>query len=654
MLYVDPTREPECSIGRGNWLLPLETADGRKCEAITSTNTIRRLAEFGALSAGIGVVSDEKGGADTRVPTDILSLLDSAKDPESVDVAIEDLRDLLCAVFRARQPANTAKRRSQPPLVRTAGASLAVLFCIQLISSGPRLGAKEERRSAARRTCCARTHQGAQARGQCSLHALRTSVFIQGKPMQTYKTATLGAHKGAPRLWIEGYFPERAGFEPGTKYEAIKNDEYVVLRLAEDGKRVVSSKVTRGRTIPVIDLNSHKLLDIFPEGSALRLVMKPGEIVIAPLASEKRRQARTRRLAEKLQRNEPLSVGALAYGGGVLDHALHAGLVSAGVKASLKVANEIRDDMAEQAALHNETFERDTIALVAPLQEVVFDERAMAQLPKVDILTAGLPCSGASVAGRAKRGLSQPEQHPLVGHLVAAAVAFIAKVNPSVFVLENVPQYANTASAAILRSQLRDLHYDVHEREFLATEWGDLEKRKRWCMVAVTRGIPFDLEALLPKPFELRPLSSILEPLEAVADRWSEMKGLKAKQERDKAAGKGFMMQIYDGSETEINTLTKGITKNRSTDPKIRHPDNPDLLRIPTAREHARCKGVPEHLIEGLSQTLAHELLGQGICYAPFKALGAHLGRALKKFGEEAAKSLDGLQTAAPQLKVAG
>lgn len=258
------------------------------------------------------------------------------------------------------------------------------------------------------------------------------------------------------------------------------------------------------------------------------------------------------------------------------------------------------------------------------------------------------------MAGRAKRKLAMPEEHPLVGHLMAAAIAFIAKVNPSIFVLENVPQYASSASAAILRSQLRDLCYDVHEREFLATEWGDLEKRRRWCLVAVSRGIPFDIEAMLPKPHELRTLASILEPLEVVADRWSEMKGLKAKQERDRAAGKGFQMQIYTGAETSINTLTKGIGKNRSTDPKIQHPENPNLLRIPTAREHARCKGVPEHLIEGLSQTTAHELLGQGICYSPFKALGAHIGAALKRFAEEARKGLENLSQSTPLLQAVG
>lgn len=103
-------------------------------------------------------------------------------------------------------------------------------------------------------------------------------------------------------------------------------------------------------------------------------------------------------------------------------------------------------------------------------------------------------------------------------------------------------------------------------------------------------------------------------------------------------------MQIFSGEETSINTLTKGIAKNRSTDPKIAHPSDPDLLRIPTALEHARCKGAPERLIQDLPQTTAHELLGQAVCYSPFKALGLHLGQALKRFGCSVSEAMiDGL-----------
>src|ERR1035437_2939161 len=90
-------------------------------------------------------------------------------------------------------------------------------------------------------------------------------------------------------------------------------------------------------------------------------------------------------------------------------------------------------------------------------------------------------------------------------------------------------------------------------------------------------------------------------------------------------------MQIYDGSETSINTLTKGLAKRRSTDPFFQHPEKPDLLRLPTVREHARCKGIPEHLVDDLCQGTGHELLGQSIVYRPVREIARHLGEALAR-----------------------
>jgi DNA (cytosine-5)-methyltransferase 1 len=54
-----------------------------------------------------------------------------------------------------------------------------------------------------------------------------------------------------------------------------------------------------------------------------------------------------------------------------------------------------------------------------------------------------------------------------------------------------------------------------------------------------------------------------------------------------------------------------------------------------TAKEHATIKGVPGHLIDGLSQTNAHQLLGQGIVYDPFKAVGQRIGESLMGAIEE-------------------
>ena len=96
-----------------------------------------------------------------------------------------------------------------------------------------------------------------------------------------------------------------------------------------------------------------------------------------------------------------------------------------------------------------------------PAAGLAFDQKALARLPCVDLLEAGLACSGASASGRAKRHLAVPEAHPEVGHLVAGFLALVAQVN-LVIQIENVPLYQDTGSAWILRNQLRDWGYVVH------------------------------------------------------------------------------------------------------------------------------------------------------------------------------------------------
>ena len=152
-------------------------------------------------------------------------------------------------------------------------------------------------------------------------------------------------------------------------------------------------------------------------------------------------------------------------------------------------------------------------------------------------------------------------------------------------------------------------------------------------MVAVTRGLAFDFAGLVRPDRREQQIAEILDPVPEDATCWSRMEGLKAKQERDKAEGKGFAMQIVTPFDTRCPTITKGYAKVRSTDPKLQHPSDPDLLRQFTPAEHARIKGIPERLVNGLSATLAHELLGQSICYEPFQAVGRLLGQVMKACG---------------------
>lgn len=458
--------------------------------------------------------------------------------------------------------------------------------------------------------------------------------------MDGYFVKKVGNNKGAPRIWLEGLQTSRAGFSPGARYDVEVQGQTVVLSLNPDGSRVVSSKMVGERANPIIDLNSRELLAAFDGMASIRVAVKDGEIYLVPLASELKKQERFKRLREKLERGEPLAAGSLAHGGGILAHAVHTGLHNAGIETELKFANEIRPELLDHAAIHNDAWNDKTIPISSPVQEFAFDERGLANLPKLEVLEMGLPCSGHSVAGLAKRGHGIPEAHPEVGHLVVSALIIINKTNPSCILFENVPGYESSASAAILRNQLRDLGYSVEERVLNGKEWGALENRDRWCMVAVTEGIEFKFDQLMPPKSRPRQLGEILDPIPLDDPMWSPMEGLKAKQERDIAEGKGFRMQVYGKAAESIGTIGKGYNKNRSTEPKVQHPENPELLRLLTPSEHSKAKEIPPHLVDGLSNTVAHEVLGQSIVYSPFRDVAHHIGNAINRFAGRAEVSL--------------
>lgn len=446
-------------------------------------------------------------------------------------------------------------------------------------------------------------------------------------------------HKGSPRVWIEGINAQKSGFLPATPYRTEKRRDSVILRvinldaveqsLSDTKPLHVSKKKQRGRELPVLDLNSHKILSPVAGAEVVKVVFHDGYIVISRIASQQRAIERLKRLKEKLVNKQALAMGGVAAGAGILSDVAHKGLAAAGIETTLRMHNEVRQDLTEIAAQNNPSVSHETLLLNMPLQELAFDDEILKEVGALEIMELGLPCSGASKSGTSRLKLDMAEQHPHVGHLVVGAIALIAKLNPVCCVFENVPEYQTTASAELLRKQLKDLGYDTHEDILSARDFGGAENRRRWTLVAMTKGIAFDLATLPRTGLAKEPISVHFDPPELVNSRWSKMEGLKNKQNIDIAAGKGFRMQIYSGRERTINTLTKGIAKNRSTDPKIQHAECPELLRVPTAREHARIKGIDERIIDNVAETTAHELLGQSLVTHPFLALFEHIGNAI-------------------------
>lgn len=441
----------------------------------------------------------------------------------------------------------------------------------------------------------------------------------------------LGVNKGAPRLYLEGATPAKAGFQPGMRYALVKANEgrALVLRLAEGGDRVVSRKERAGKEQAVIDLNSAQALEAFAGMEQVRVLVGDGEIWILPLASEARRIERVKRMRTEVESGTVTTAG-VCTGVGVLSNAMHAGLKQAGLKPRLRWAVEIDGEALEQAQAANDAWEEDTLCVAMPLQEVgLSDEYVRRRLAPVTVLEAGLPCTAASVAGRAKKKLAQAEDDGKAGHLVAGFLALLAQANPAVMVLENVVPYFSSSSAAILRSQLADMGYDVEERTIEGKDYA-IEGRVRKVMIAVTRGAGIVVDELIAPHREVQTVGEILDDVPLDAACWSEMGYLKDKELRDIEAGKGFRMAVAHPGDAHVATIGTGYQKNRSTEPKVPHPENPALLRLFTPAEHARLKGIPQRLIEGVtSATAAHGFLGQSVIWPAFKTLGEVLGNAL-------------------------
>lgn len=455
--------------------------------------------------------------------------------------------------------------------------------------------------------------------------------------MKQASIVSLSSYRSGKRFWKESKALGEAGFSPGKRFTVkVAPDRTMwTIELSDSGDRIVSQKQRGGSVTPIIDIANCRLMEIFEGLDRVRVVLTRDKIFVLPLATDLQKRERAERLRERVNSGKPIRCGDLSHGIGVLSLAVHEGMKQAGVTPELSFANEIRDDLMEFAAENNPAWTPETQAVVMPMQEVAADRYMLQQLGTVEILKAGIPCSGHSVAGRAKRKLTLPECHPDVGHLAVAFLQIVCAVQPAIALVENVESYLDSASGWLIRNTLRDWGYRVHDRMLDSGDWNELEHRTRMCLIAVSDGIDFDFDEL-EKPTKVeRRLSEIMEDVALDSDCWSPMEGLKAKEVRDVAAGKGFRLNVVDGSATSSGTIGKGYMKNRSTEPKFAHPENPDLLRLFTPIEHSRVKGTPELLIQGMSATLAHEALGQSVCFAPFVAVGRLIGRSIMTFAAQ-------------------
>jgi DNA (cytosine-5)-methyltransferase 1 len=440
----------------------------------------------------------------------------------------------------------------------------------------------------------------------------------------------VGQQRGAPRIWMEGRKLEREGFGPGARYrvETTRADALILVK-SGSGPRAVSSRKSRGYTKPIIDISNRDLFQWFGENQKLRIAIRRGRITIRRHRISDRSADRVGRLLSKLRQKQPLDIHSLFHGGGIIDKAVHSGLARAGVSSFVQVAVERDCQYLDISIDRNpELFTNETIFIEANIQDVCLDNP-----PKSDVLVVGVPCTGASISGMAKNALKHAEDHLEAGALFIYFLNWVQATDPALIILENVKQYSGTASMSAIRSVLSSLGYNLQERVINGNEFGALEDRDRFCLVAMTEGLEcsFNLNAVNPLYSKPSSLADVLEPIPLDSPTWKSYDYLNSKAKRDKENGKGFRRQLFSGTDTRISTITRRYFKGGTTDPFIRHPQNPNLSRKVTRIEHARMKGIPETYIDTatISETVAHEIMGQAVVPLAFEAVAADLGAGL-------------------------
>jgi DNA (cytosine-5)-methyltransferase 1 len=454
--------------------------------------------------------------------------------------------------------------------------------------------------------------------------------------LTTLITPKIGEARGVPRIWLEGQKLLNAGIEIGARFSLIRSEGQQKLELvpaAETGTSTtiitVSKRVRNGITSPLIEIRTALIRKLFETAEKVRVVIRLGKIVITALEKDKRAESRLARLWRKLQAGEPLAVCSLFHGGGVLDRAVHSGLARSGIGTFVRIGIELEEQYLDASLRNNPMLWRESsYAICSDVRDVHRGD----DTPECDLVVAGIPCTGASRSGMAKNKLTSAEEHQSAGSLFVDFLDFVRFSNPVMAIVENVPEYLSSTSMMVIRSVLRTLGYQLFEGILDGNAFGAFENRSRMVLVAYTEGAieSLSMAQILPLRSKERTLKDLMDAIPDCHESWKVYDYLGAKEERDIANGKNFKRQLLEAEATSCGCIGRGYAKARSTEPFIRHPKEASLSRLLTVAEHARVKTIPRGIVEGVSTTTAHEILGQSVIFTAFEAVATALGRLLR------------------------
>lgn len=213
--------------------------------------------------------------------------------------------------------------------------------------------------------------------------------------MTTIINAKIGEARQKPSIWMEGQKLAHGGLRIGDKFtirsdKAARRLELIAVPENFVGNTFTVSKRERNGTVhPLLQLRSDEIRQVFEDDEKVRIAIRNGRIVITALQLQTKIRERLKRLREKLDRGEKLAVHSLFHGGGVLDRAIHSGLLRAGVGSFVQVGVELEAEYLNSSLRNNpDIWQADSIAICSDIRDVSLE----GSIPQCDILTGGVPC----------------------------------------------------------------------------------------------------------------------------------------------------------------------------------------------------------------------------------------------------------------------
>ena len=434
--------------------------------------------------------------------------------------------------------------------------------------------------------------------------------------IKTY-SSKIGDRNGTKRIWIESKKLHETQLAEHLRYEPIYDFENkkIILRPGFTNKIVVRER----NNMPIIDIINQNVNEIFDGYHHVVIKLFNDEVIIEPLKEEKDQQIAKQKAYSKI----PTAIEIFAGGGTLVKS-----WTDAGIKTVAAV--ELEDKYLQNLEANNPsvtTFCGDLAKL------------DVSMLPDADMVVAGIPCEGYS---QAQTKSEKFEAHP-TGSLGFYVLKIIDAIRPAVVLIEEVPNFKSSAMASLTRYVLTSMGYHLSETELIGSEYGSLTKRKRYCMVAsIKKGFKFDESYKTETSKIVKDILEIpVENREWLTKENSNLANFYINKEQEHISkGNGFRIARTSIYDSVTATITKGHYQQRITDPILIHPEDENIFSLFTPREISRINGLPDDYILPDAKTTSAEIIGQGVCYEAFNAVGKMIINHFnsQEFDEELAK----------------